>query len=169
MPDTPAPRPISTDRPRLAASIAVWRDDRVLLIERSKPPLVGVWSLPGGHVEFGETVATAALRELAEETGVEAAITALVDIIDILPRDAAGRITHHFALAAFAGTYLGGEAVAGDDAAAVRWAQLDELAGITLTTGTEAVIRRSHEIVAAAREAPRPPDANHRSVDAARQ
>lgn len=134
-------------RPVLAASVAVWRNDRVLLVQRRKPPLIGVWSLPGGHVEFGEPVAEAAVRELMEETGVTADLAGLIDITDVIRADDDGTVHHHFALAAYVGIYRSGEAVAGDDAGDVRWATLDELGSIELTPGTEGVIRRSKDMV----------------------
>lgn len=136
--------------PVLAASIAVWRGGDVLLVQRSKPPLVGVWSLPGGHVEFGERVADAALRELVEETGVEADIVDLIDIVDVIRNDETGNPAYHFALAAFCGRYVSGDAVAGDDAVAVMWTTPDRLDSLELTTGTAGVIRRSLEMMAGA-------------------
>ena len=69
--------------PKLGASACVWRGGRVLLIQRAKPP-IGIWSLPGGHVEFGETAHAAAMRELLEETGTTADLTAFVRLYEII-------------------------------------------------------------------------------------
>ena len=69
--------------PKLGASACVWKDGKVLLVQRAKPPL-GLWSLPGGHVEFGETALAAAERELLEESGVTADLTAFVGLYEII-------------------------------------------------------------------------------------
>ena len=71
-PKRPAPGGEPSTWPRCAASAAVLRGREVLLVERAKGALAGYWSLPGGHIEPGETARSAALREVREETGVEA-------------------------------------------------------------------------------------------------
>lgn len=113
--------------PKLGVSACVWRDGRALIIQRGKPPLPGLWSLPGGHVEAGETVAAAASRELEEETGVTAELSHLVGIFDLIRRDAAGNISMHYAIACFTGPWCGGEARPASDAMAVLWVDPREL------------------------------------------
>ena len=87
------------DWPRCGASAAIFREGAVLLIERAKGALKGRWSLPGGHIEPGETAQAAAVREVREETGVEADIQGLVDIHDVIlradGRHAARPLSHH--------------------------------------------------------------------------
>ena len=87
----------------------------VLLIRRGSPPRLGEWSLPGGRIEPGERAADAALRELREETGVEAELTGLLDVVDGLfpPR--------HYLLIDYAARWRSGEPRAGDDAAEARF------------------------------------------------
>lgn len=96
--------------------------DEVLLIRRGKPPREGEWSLPGGRIERGETVRDAALRELVEETGVEARLLDLIEVVDGLfgPE-------HHFVLIDFLAEWIAGEPVAGDDAAEARFVPLAEI------------------------------------------
>ena len=125
--------------------VVVWRADRVLLIRRGKPPRLDEWSLPGGRQELGETVAEAGRREVQEETGLAVRVSDVVAVVDMIDRDADGRIRFHYTLIDLLGEYEAGEAVAADDAAAVAWATLDELPGYTLWSETEAVIRRSAE------------------------
>ena len=111
----PAPGP--------AVGAACLRGDEVLLIRRGKPPREGEWSLPGGRIEPGERATEAGLRELREETGVEARITGLVDVVDGLFPEA-GR---HYVLIDYAAQWLSGEPVAGDDAAEARFVALAEV------------------------------------------
>ena len=77
----------SFQMPRLGVSACVWRDGKVLIARRAKPPLKGVWSLPGGHVEWGEALRDAARRELKEETGIEAELETIVDVADVIRRE----------------------------------------------------------------------------------
>ena len=128
------------DRPLLGVSVAVWRGDKVLLVRRGRPPLMGLWSLPGGLVEAGETLAEAAARELAEETGIIAEDFSAVDRAEIIVRDDGGRVDRHYVLIVFGATYHSGEARAADDAADVRWVDAGELAGLELTADTARVL-----------------------------
>ena len=96
-----------------AVGVVCLKGDEVLLIRRGKPPRMGEWSLPGGRIEPGERAVDAALRELREETGVEARILGLIDVVDgIFPE--AGR---HYVLIDYVAEWISGEPVAGDDAA----------------------------------------------------
>ena len=133
-------------RPLLGVSACVWRNDKVLVVQRSKPPFEGLWSLPGGHVEWGESLRTAAARELMEETGVEAELAVLVDVFDAIRREGEV-VAGHYAIVCFAGRWLRGEAAAQDDALAVRWVRLGELAQLAMTEGTEAIIGKARELV----------------------
>ena len=111
--------------PRLGASACVWKDGKVLLVQRAKPPL-GLWSLPGGRVEFGETALAAAERELLEESGVTADLTALIGLYEIIQK----KPPFHFAIACYGGMWRSGEVRAASDALAARWlapAELDSL------------------------------------------
>lgn len=103
----------SSMTPVPAVGVVCLKGDEVLLIRRGTPPRMGEWSLPGGRIEPGERAVDAALRELREETGVEARILGLIDVVDgIFPE--AGR---HYVLIDYVAEWTGGEAVAGDDAA----------------------------------------------------
>ena len=108
---------------------AVVRDEagRLLLVRRGRPPAAGLWSLPGGRIEAGETPAQAAAREVREETGLDVEIGAV--LITAIVGDGMFRVQD------FAAKVVGGELHAGDDAAEVRWVDEAELAGLPLTPG----------------------------------
>lgn len=135
------------DWPRPAASIAVFRGASVLIVERGKGPVRGVWSLPGGHIEPGETAREAALRELAEETGVEADLAGLVDVHDVLIRSSEGTLSAHYVLCVFAGRWRAGEPSPGSDSAAARFVPLAELDGYNLTSGARTLIDKARTLV----------------------
>ncbi|WP_375410254.1 NUDIX hydrolase [uncultured Methylobacterium sp.] len=122
-------------RPFVGASIAVLRGGRVLLAARANEPLRGVWTLPGGLVEPGETLAAAALRELREEVGVEARVLGSLTPTEIILHEADGRLRHHYVVHPHAALWSGGEPVPGPEALAVRWATLAEVAELETTPG----------------------------------
>jgi len=120
-----------------AVGIVCLRNDDVLLIRRGTPPRIGEWSLPGGRIEPGETVRAAALRELNEETGVEARLVGLIDVVDgIFPE--AGR---HYVLIDFVAEWIAGEPVAGDDAAEARFMPIAEALGLVAWSETRRILQ----------------------------
>jgi 8-oxo-dGTP diphosphatase len=132
--------------PRCGASAVIFRGPEVLLVERGKAPLIGLWSLPGGHIEAGETARAAALREVREETGVEAEIGGLIDIHEVIRRDEDGALAAHYLLAVFVGRWLGGAPVPGDDVTRARFVALDTVAGLPLTDGALSFIHRAETL-----------------------
>jgi 8-oxo-dGTP diphosphatase len=128
-------------RPFLAASIVVFRDGRVLVASRTQPPLEALYSLPGGLVEPGETVAQAALRELREEVAVEAELVGFLRPVEIIERDADGRVRHHFVVLAHVARWLSGEGTVGLEAGDVRWIDEDEVASLPTTPGLPETLR----------------------------
>jgi 8-oxo-dGTP diphosphatase len=121
-------------KPVLAASIAVFRDDgMVLLATRTKPPSAGVWSLPGGKLECGETLEQAALRELMEEVGVEARIIGFNRHVEFIGTNSDGTIGHHFVVCSYVGAWVAGEAQTGPEAGEVRWVDPQRLGGMVTT------------------------------------
>jgi len=115
-------------RPIPAVLAVVLRGDHVLLVRRANPPDQGLWGLPGGRMEMGETHLEAALRELEEETGLQADAPRLLTVLDFIEHDEAGALAHHFAMIAVLCRWQSGEAVAADDALEARWFSRDEIA-----------------------------------------
>ena len=123
--------------PRLGASACVWKDGRVLLIKRAKPP-AGLWSLPGGHVEFGETAVVAAQRELLEESGITADLTKFVGFYEIIRK----KPLFHYAIACYCGFWRSGVARASSDALAAAWVSPAEVQGFEFAPNVrEAIVR----------------------------
>ncbi len=127
-------------RPFVGIGIAVFRDDEVLLVKRAKPPISERWSIPGGAQEIGETVREAALRELREETGVEARIVGLIDVVDGITRDAAGGIRYHYTLVDFAAVWLAGAARPASDVSEIRWTRTADIDSLAMWPETRRVI-----------------------------
>ena len=128
--------------PRLGASACVWKDGKVLLIQRAKPPL-GLWSLPGGHVEFGETALAAAARELLEESGVTADLTAFVGLYEIIREKPA----FHYAIACYGGIWKSGAALASSDALDARWLAPSELDSLDFAPNVREAIARAKTLL----------------------
>ena len=122
------------DRPIVGVLAVVVRGDRVLVVRRANPPMPGRWGFPGGVLELGETVAQGAMRELAEETGVEAEAGGPLTVIDTIDRDEEGRVRYHYTLVAMIGHWQSGEGVAGDDADEVAWLTRTEIVAQNLPT-----------------------------------
>ena len=131
------PRLLSPPVP--AVGVVCLRDDEVLLIRRGKPPRQGEWSLPGGRIEPEERAVDAALRELAEETGVTARITGLIDVVDGIFTEAG----LHYVLIDYAAEWVSGEPVAGDDALEARFVPLDQVDGLIKWSETLRIIRQA--------------------------
>lgn len=139
-------------RPVLAASAAVFRDARVLLARRGRGPGHGLWSLPGGKVEPGETLAEAAAREVMEEVAVEAEILAVAAARDIIVRGEDQGLLAHYVVIAHAARWRSGEPVSGEEALEVGWFAPEDVAGLPATDGLAEVVRAAARLMAA--EAP---------------
>jgi 8-oxo-dGTP diphosphatase len=132
-------------RPYLAVSAAIFRDGRVLIVRRARPPAHGLYTLPGGGVELGETLEQAVMREVREETGLAIAPLGLVGFREAIARDTAGRVERHFVILPFAARWITGEIALSEELAEADWLKPDALAGRKTTDGLA-------EIVAAAAE-----------------
>ena len=137
--------------PILAVSIAVFRDDGLaLLARRGRAPMKGLWSLPGGRVEPGETLEGAVLRELMEEVGVAAEIIGFNAHVEAIRHAPDGAVASHFVIASFVGRWRGGEPRPGPEADAVRWADPFDLGDLAVTDGLAPVLRQAAAIAAQA-------------------
>jgi ADP-ribose pyrophosphatase YjhB (NUDIX family) len=115
-------------------------DQRVLLIRRGQPPLLGEWSLPGGVLECGETLREAVVREAQEETGLLVETVELLGVYErVIPGDD-GRVRYHYVLIDFLCRPVGGDLKAGSDAADVRWFTRHELPELKLAYDANDVV-----------------------------
>ncbi|HEX4164841.1 MAG TPA: NUDIX hydrolase [Bryobacteraceae bacterium] len=140
-------------RPVLGVGALIFEKDRILLVERGQPPLVGYWSLPGGCVESGERLEDAVVREVREETGLTVTAESLATVFERIMPDAQQRCEYHYVLVDFYCTITGGELRPGDDSNDVRWFDLPSLDKLLLTEGTREVVltcvqhRSTHPVV----------------------
>ena len=128
--------------PVVAVGAVVVRDDgRVLLARRSNPPAQGLWSLPGGRVELGETVAEAARREVLEECGVSCEPRDVYHVVDRIIRDAEDGLQYHYVIIEVLARWASGEPVPSSDAFEASWFALEELRALDLTPGVPEVVQ----------------------------
>jgi 8-oxo-dGTP diphosphatase len=131
------------DRPIVGVGAVIVHQQRVLLVKRGSPPMVGQWTIPGGVVELGETLRFTAEREAQEETGLTVKAGEVVEVIDRILPGKDGRTQYHYVLVDFLCSVVGGEAIAGSDAADVAWAAEDELEKFKLEKIAVEVIRKA--------------------------
>ena len=127
-------------RPFLAVSATIYREGRVLLARRAHAPGRDLFSLPGGVVEAGETLAEAVAREVLEETGLTVEPVQLAGHREVILRDADGRVERHFVILSFACRWIAGEAGPSDEVAETRWVAPDEIADLKTTSGLAEII-----------------------------
>jgi mutator protein MutT len=120
---------------------------RVLLVKRGHPPLKGEWSLPGGVVELGETLAEALVREVLEETGIDIDVGPVVEVLDRVERTADARIEYHYVIVDYLCRARSGMPTHGSDADDVCWAAIADLPAFRLTEALAAVIQKALELV----------------------
>jgi ADP-ribose pyrophosphatase len=141
--------------PVVGVGAVVVKDGQVLLVRRGNEPDRGRWSIPGGVVELGETLAQAAAREVREECRVEIEGGNVLSTFELIQRDEQGRVRYHYVLLDLAAHYRSGEAVAGTDAMEVRWVSEAEFEQLDIIPRLLPVLRK------ALRGAARPTPVNH--------
>jgi ADP-ribose pyrophosphatase YjhB (NUDIX family) len=135
-------------RPYLAVSAAIFHDGRVLIARRARPPAHGLYTLPGGGVELGETLEQAIVREVREETALTIEPVELVGFRQAIVRDDAGRVERHFVILPFAARFIEGEIALNEELAEAKWLTPSELAGLKTTDGLAAIVAAAAERIA---------------------
>jgi 8-oxo-dGTP diphosphatase len=131
-------------RPQLAVSAAIFRDGRVLLVRRARSPGKGFYSLPGGRVEFGESLHTALHREVDEETAITIDIVGLAGWREVLPAAGGGG---HYMIMSFAARWKAREPVLNDEHDDFKWLKPDEMGELKMTGGLQDVVQAAWRII----------------------
>ena len=133
------------DRPYLAVSAAIIRDGRILIARRARGPALGVWTLPGGVVEAGETLTEALVREVHEETGMTIEPVTLAGHREVLVRDDGGALSRHFVILCFAARWVAGEPVLNEELSDAQWLRPAELNELKTTEGLREIVAQAFE------------------------
>ncbi len=141
MPNAPEYPPA---RPQLAVSAAIFRDGKVLLVRRARSPGKGFYSLPGGRVEFGESLHTALHREIDEETGLKIDIIGLAGWREVLPSASGGG---HYLIMSFAARWRSNEPRLNEELDDFKWLAPDALGELKLTGGLTEVLEAAQHLV----------------------
>jgi 8-oxo-dGTP diphosphatase len=135
------------DRPFLAVSAAIVRDGNVLLVRRARAPANGLFSLPGGVVEAGETLHEAVMREIREETSIAIEPVALAGFRETVTRDSDNRVERHFVILPFAARWIAGEPILNEELSEARWVTPDVIEGLPTTPGLAAIVASAIELL----------------------
>ena len=138
-------------RPFLAASAAIMRDGKVLVVRRARKPALNLYTMPGGVVEAGETLFEAVKREVREETALEIEPVALAGHREAVVRDKDGKVERHFVILCFAARWISGEPVLNEELDDARWVKPAEIEGLRTTEGLAEIVASAAEILVKAR------------------
>jgi len=132
-------------QPRVAVGAIVFKDGKVLLVKRGQPPADGLWAIPGGSVELGETLQAAAEREIREETTIVIRAKAPVFTFDTVEKDKKGDIRFHYVIVDLTADYIEGEPRAGSDVTEARWVSPSELEQLNVNRTTRKLLKEQFD------------------------
>jgi 8-oxo-dGTP diphosphatase len=134
-------------RPIASVAACVFKDDRILLIQRGTPPSKGQWSVPGGAIELGESFEDTAKRELDEECGVEIEVDDIFDVENFIIRDEDDNIQYHYVVTYVTANYISGNIRPGPEEMDVCWATKEELMSLDMNSITRGYMLKAFEKV----------------------
>jgi len=129
------------DCPRVGVGAVVVKEGRILLVQRAVEPNRGLWAIPGGSLELGETLKEGAEREVLEETGIVVNARHPVYAFDFFEKDREGKIRFHFVIVDLLADYVRGDLKAAADALDVRWLSPADLETVDLSASTAGILR----------------------------
>ena len=129
-------------QPIVAVGAVVIHQNRVLLVRRGKQPAMGEWAIPGGRVELGESMQSAAAREVLEETGISIQAGELIYYFETIQPDQNGKIQFHYVIFDFMATYLAGDPKPQDDAMDARWIAPTAIHALGLNPRTQDLLQQ---------------------------
>ncbi|MDQ8731473.1 NUDIX hydrolase [Bradyrhizobium sp. LHD-71] len=140
------PRPA----PELAVSAAIFRSGNVLVVRRAAAPAKGLWTLPGGRVEIGETLVEAVRREVMEETSLTVEVAGLAGYREIILSEAVGPRGRHFVILPFAARWVAGEVTLNDELSDGHWMPIEAVAALPTTEGLLEILRQAERLLSPA-------------------
>jgi len=127
--------------PIVGVGAIVIREGKVLLVKRAAAPSRGLWAIPGGSLELGETLQSGAEREILEETGIRIKAGAPVYAFDFLEYDKKNELQYHFVIVDMEAEYVAGEVQAADDALDAGWVSPEDLPGMPVSKNTLKILK----------------------------
>lgn len=134
--------------PILSAGAIIFRGESVLLVQRGHEPAKGLWSIPGGVIKVGESIAEGLIREIFEETGIRILLNDLVEVVERVFRDETGCVTYHYVILDYLAEYSEGIVKHDSDADDAKFVLLNELSLYQLTEGLEIIIQKAWKMKA---------------------
>ena len=129
--------------PRTGVGVLVFRENRLLMVQRDREPAKGLWTIPGGLVELGESLEKAAHREIAEECSIGITDLHKLDVFEYIEKDQSNRIKYHYVVIDFFATHAKGKLKPGSDIADARWLKADEALQFPTTPSTRSLIHKA--------------------------
>jgi len=136
------PKRLYPEAPIVGIGAVIVKENKVLLVKRAGEPGKGLWSIPGGLVEIGESIRDAVRREVKEETGLDVRVDEIADVTEIIIRDEENRVKHHYVIIDFFAVPLKGELKASSDALEVRWVEFKDLKNYSLTNTVKKLFKK---------------------------
>ncbi len=133
------------DKPIVGIGVVIVSQGKIVLAQRGNEPGRGKWTIPGGLVELGESVEGAVIREAKEETCLDVEKPQLIDVVDNVEYDEAGKIKYHYVIVDYFVSVKSGELQAASDAVDLRWVPFDEVEKYDLTASFREFFRHNRE------------------------
>ncbi len=133
------------DQPVVGVGAVIVNEGKILLEKRSNEPSKGKWTIPGGLVDLGENIEQAVIRETKEETCLDVEDPRLIDVVDNVDLDDAGKVKYHFVIVDYVVKIIGGTVEAASDAEELRWVALDDVEAYDLTRSFRLFFRRNRQ------------------------